>query len=262
MSNHWVDTHFHVFNAGISTEGARYIPQYAAPLSAWTQQASDCGVTRGVLVQPSFLGSDNSLMTDALRSHPDSLRGIAVVRPEVTRAELQTLHQAGVRGIRLNVAGISHEIPEWQQADSVWEAIHAMGWHIEVHTDQGKLPQVIGQLPSDIPLVVDHMAKPVQASVNDASLMVLKKRASIYPVYVKLSGAYRLGDVDSGRLAALLIDEFDPHSLLWGSDWPCTNHEKFADFERLILRAHEWIKPEFFEQIMSRNPMKLYWGTD
>ena len=260
QSKNGVDTHFHVFNAGVAIEGARYVPQYSASLAAWLQQAQSVGVGRGVCVQPSFLGTDNRWMMDSLRSNPDVLRGIAVVSPDESVETIKVLNEAGVRGIRLNLAGISHDIPQWSQAHPLWQTIREMGWHLEVHTDQGKLPQVLQQLPSELPLVIDHMAKPLQAQSSDATLQALKARARVSPIHVKLSGAYRLGDVDSARLATLLLQELGPHSLLWGSDWPCTNHEQFANFETLIAQAHQWIPSEFFEQIMTENPMRLYWN--
>jgi predicted TIM-barrel fold metal-dependent hydrolase len=102
------------------------------------------------------------------------------------------------------------------------------------------------------------MAKPMEASTSDPTLLALKKRASVAPVFVKLSGAYRLGGVDPRRLASLLLQEMGPSALLWGSDWPCTNHEQFADFETLITQAHEWIDAQDFEQVMVHNPSQLY----
>jgi predicted TIM-barrel fold metal-dependent hydrolase len=260
MSKNWTDTHFHVFNAGVAVEGARYAPQYNALLSDWMQCAGSVGVTRGVWVQPSFLGTDNSLMIEALEAHPDMLRGIAVVNPGVNIETLKTLHQSGVRGIRLNLSGVSHDIPEWTLSDHIWEAIHTLGWHLEVHTDQGKLPQVLRQIPSDTPLVVDHMAKPLEACASDPTLQALKRHASLAPVYVKLSGAYRLGGVNSETLTSLLLRELGPSALLWGSDWPCTNHEQFANFETLIAKTHQWMGGESFEQVMVHNPTQLYWG--
>jgi predicted TIM-barrel fold metal-dependent hydrolase len=260
MSKNWIDTHFHVFNAGVAVEGARYVPHYSALLSDWTQHARNVGVTRGVWVQPSFLGTDNSLMIDALKSHPDMLRGIAVVSPDVSIETLKTLHQSGVRGIRLNLSGASHEIPEWTQADSLWETLHAQNWHLEIHTDQGKLPHVLSQLPSDVTLVIDHMAKPLEARSSDPTLLALRKRTSLAPVHVKLSGAYRLGSVNPDRLASLLLNELGPRALLWGSDWPCTNHEQFGYFETLMAQAHGWIGAESLEQVLLHNPTQLYWG--
>ena len=260
MSKNVVDAHFHVFNAGVAVAGARYVPQYSALLSDWMRQAQSVGVSRGVWVQPSFLGTDNTLMLNALKSHPDMLRGIAVVRPDACVEELQVLHAAGVRGIRLNLAGVSHEIPEWTCANEVWGGMHALGWHLELHTDQGKLPQVLAQLPSDIPLVVDHMAKPQAASAEDSSIMALARRAKKSATYVKLSGAYRLGQVNAATAAWVLMNELGPSALLWGSDWPCTNHEQFADFEKLMSDALEWMSAGLEEQVMVVNPLRLYWG--
>ncbi|MEK7346268.1 MAG: amidohydrolase family protein [Pseudomonadota bacterium] len=260
MPKNGVDTHFHVFNAGVAVQGARYVPQYSALLSDWMQQSQSVGIQRGVWVQPSFLGADNSLMLKALQAHPDRLRGIAVVNPNAHYDELQALHDAGVRGIRLNLASVSHDIPEWTDAHSVWEAVRRLGWHLEIHTDQGRLPDVLAQLPSDLPLVVDHMAKPAQARADDPSLVALIARARHATVYVKLSGAYRLGNVNASQLASLWLHELGPDALLWGSDWPCTNHEQCADFEPLMAQARGWIEAEHWVQIMAINPHRLYWA--
>src|SRR6185295_5131464 len=55
------------------------------------------GVARTVLVQPSFYGTDNSCMLDALAQLGDSARGVAVVAPTVADAELKRLDGLGVR---------------------------------------------------------------------------------------------------------------------------------------------------------------------
>jgi predicted TIM-barrel fold metal-dependent hydrolase len=262
MSKSRVDTHFHVFNAGQAVQGARYVPAYSASLSDWTRQAQSAGVGRGVWVQPSFLGTDNSLMVHALKAHPALLRGIAVVHADVQADALKALHEAGVRGIRLNLAGISHAIPEWSQASTVWDVLQALHWHVEVHTDQGALPEVLAQLPADIPLVVDHMAKPLNARADDPSVVALFRRAQQTKVHVKLSGAYRLGEVKATDLAQVLLHELGPEALLWGSDWPCTNHEQFADYGQLMAQAQTWMPAHLMDQILVSNPSKLYWGED
>lgn len=261
MSKNWVDTHFHVFHAGIAVAGARYVPDYSARLADWMRQTQNAGITRGVWVQPSFLGTDNSLMRHALQAHPDMLRGIAVVQPNTPWEALTSLNEVGVRGIRLNLAGISHDIEAWTRADALWQTVQALGWHLEIHTDQGKLPHVLSQLPSELAVVVDHMGKPAQARAQDPTLLALKKRAEVVPVHVKLSGAYRLGQVDSGQWAHILCQELGPSALLWGSDWPCTNHEQCANVDQLVRQAQGWIPAEFLDQVMTLNPLRLYWGV-
>lgn len=256
-----IDTHFHVFQSGVAVDGARYVPQYSARLSDWMAQAQKVGIGRGVWVQPSFLGTDNSLMLQALEAYPDMLRGIAVVAPDVPIDALRVLHKAGVRGVRLNLAGISHEISDWTQAERVWNFMNSVGWHIEVHTDQGRLPEVLRQLPSDMPLVVDHMAKPWQARADDPSLQALVQRAKGSAVHVKLSGAYRLGGLSATHLAQLLLNELGAGALLWGSDWPCTNHENCANYEQLFADAKSWIGDDDLEKAMHDNPLQVYWKS-
>ena len=261
-SKHWVDTHFHVFHAGTAVQGARYTPQYSALLPDWMHQAQSVGIGRGVWVQPSFLGTDNRQMLSALQAHPDMLRGVAVVHPDTGDAALQAMHQAGVRGIRLNLASASHDIPAWAQAHALWDSVRRLAWHVEIHTDQGQLPGVLSQLPSDLPVVVDHMAKPHAATATDPTLKALVKRAQHSAVHVKLSGAYRLSQVNALTLASVLLNELGSAALLWGSDWPCTNHEQFANLEQLVAQAHEWIGAEHMTQVMADNPLRLYWGAD
>jgi predicted TIM-barrel fold metal-dependent hydrolase len=259
-SNDWVDTHFHVFHANEAVIGARYMPPYDARLVDWQAQAKTVGITHGVCVQPSFLGQDNSLMLRALSAQPDRLRGVAVVDVHVGPQKMHDMHAKGVRGIRLNLAGISHDVHEWTHAETVWQTMRTLGWHLEVHTNQGMLAEVLHQLPSDIALVVDHMGKPESASLDDRSIRTVLTRAKHAPTYIKLSGAYRLGQVDAKELATLWLHELGPHALFWGSDWPCTNHEKEANHIKLFAQLVDWVGEERIEALMQHNPKRFYWA--
>lgn len=270
-----VDSHFHVFEAGQSLAGARYTPPYAAPLRAWQSVAARVGVTHGVLVQTSFMGTDNSLLLAQLAQHPDTLRGVAVVPPTATLATLAPLQAQGVRGIRLNLAGQSHDMRTWALATPLWDAILQLGWHVELHTDAGALPDVMAALPLALPLVIDHFGKPAQASLQDATVAALRQRsrhgatASAAPqllkmpnLHVKLSAAYRLAlGVKPQALAQLWLDELGPQALLWGSDWPCTNHEAKADYPALHAALEDWLghAPGVVEAVRSGNAKRLYW---
>ena len=192
-----VDVHFHVFDAHVAQPGARYVPGYDARLSAWQAAAAPLGITRGVLVQPSFLGSDHRRLRTELAAHPDTLRGVAVVAPSVSAAELAALHTAGVRAIRLNLVGTDHNLAAWQGPHAPWPQLAALGWHVELHTDRGALPAALAQLPADLPLVIDHMGKPDAAHPHDPTVRALAQRAQHTPVHVTLSGAYRLGGLDA-----------------------------------------------------------------
>ena len=255
-----VDSHFHVFEAGVATSGARYVPGYPAPLDLWWRYAESAGVSHGVLVQPSFLGTDNRLVLESLAAYPERLRGVAVVHPAVTGEVLAQMNAVGVRGVRLNLVGGSHDMTQWAHAHALWDQLLAMDWHVELHTDPGCLPAVLPRLPSGLPVVVDHMGKPLEVRAGDATISILRSRRR-GPVSVKLSGAYRLAGLDPRGLARLLLDELGPSALLWGSDWPCTNHEDQADYAALVESLTRWVGADLLNAVLCVNPMRVYWGT-
>ena len=81
-----IDTHAHIFKRGLPmAPGARYTSDYDAPVEAYLKQLDDNGMSHGVLVQISFLGTDNSFLIDGLKQAKGRLRGIVVVDPEICR---------------------------------------------------------------------------------------------------------------------------------------------------------------------------------
>ena len=254
-----VDAHFHILEAGKAIEGARYVPAYAATLDQWWALADAVGVTHGVLVQPSFLGTDNRLMLEGLAAYPGRLMGIAVVEPTISLDEMTKMHVLGVRGVRLNLVGGDHCVSQWSQNSSFWDRMTSLGWHVEIHTDPGRLPDVLPKMPSETKVVVDHMAKPLIANSSDPTLQLLR-RYGPERVMVKISGAYRQAGVDAQGLVRVLLGELGQSALLWGSDWPCTNYENCADYSLLRRSLDRWVGEMSVDEIMSHNPMRLYWG--
>ena len=75
-----IDTHAHVFSHQASfIATARYTPSYTASPSDCLAHLDAHGFAHGVLVQPSFLGTDNHYMLAAIARYPDRFKGIAVV---------------------------------------------------------------------------------------------------------------------------------------------------------------------------------------
>lgn len=269
-----VDTHLHAFLAQQAQTGARYQPTYDAHLADWQAQARACGVTHGVLVQTSFMGTDNSHLLAQLATAPNHLRGVAVVSPSAKASELASLHAQGVRGLRLNLAGSAHDMTAWAQSAALWDAVLALGWPVELHTDTGALPAVLAALPAALPLVLDHFAKPQAASSLDATVQAIARRVNqpagrevtLPQLHVKLSAAYRLHPLLQSTealraLANLWLAELGPAALLWGSDWPCTNNEKFANYPVLHGQLADWLGHDaaLLTQVRQHNPLALYW---
>ncbi len=229
-----VDTHGHVFTRDMRMiEGRRYTPAYDATIADYLAMLDDNAVSHGVLVQVSFLGTDNSYLLEALRQEPARLRGIVVVEPDITVEELRALDQVGVVGVRLNLIGL----PDPALASSVWQEhlrrLAELGWQVEVQAEAHRLPRLLPLLlAANVRVVVDHFGRPDGAlGIDDPGFQYLLALGRTRSVWVKLSGEYRNGQAKQGQriamaAAAALLGEFGADRLIWGSDWPHTCFEQ------------------------------------
>ena len=99
-----VDAHCHVFGPGTEFPYAperKYTPCDASKHQLYALR-DHLGFARNVVVQATCHGADNRAMVDALVSSGGKARGVATVKRSVSDAELQAMHDAGVRGVRFN----------------------------------------------------------------------------------------------------------------------------------------------------------------
>lgn len=262
-----VDTHVHVFARGLKLAPLRrYAPEYEATIDDHFAVAQEHDITHAVLVQPSFLGTDNNYMCAALRAHRERLRGIAVVDPAISDNELDALQAAGVVGIRLNLDGLP--IPQFERAP--WPALLASlkrrDWLVEVHREACDLPRLLDPLlAAGLNVVVDHFGRPdQQLGSRDPGFRYLLEQAGSRRVWVKLSGAYRNGPAPMSftaapALAALLLEHFGPERLVWGSDWPHTRHESYIDLGLTRRMLDEWVpEPDARAQVLGATALHLF----
>lgn len=265
-----IDTHAHVFAHNLPLAWQhRYAPDYDALLSDYLAQLDTHRISNGVLVQPSFLGTDNRYLSAALAAQPERLRGIAVIDPAAAAAEpaqLDALARLGIVGIRLNLFSVAD--PDYRS--TAWQAvlpkIAELGWQVEVHCEAARLPQVVRPLiRANIDVVVDHFGRPEPAlGVNDPGFRYLLALGSTRRVWVKLSGAYRngangVGDATAEAATPLLKDALGLDRLVWGSDWPHTQFEATIRYDpayRLIQR----LLPDERERhvVLVETPAKLF----
>lgn len=262
-----IDCHAHVFTRELPMPDRRRAPAgYDATPEDYLHQLDANGMTCGVLVQPSFLGTDNGYLVAALRKYPGRLRGIAAVEPTVTAVELQALQDAGVVGIRLNLIGL----PTPDFTSSAWRTLlaelGARQWQVEVHREARELPSVIDPLiQSGVNVVVDHFGRPdAELGVADPGFRYLLGLGATRKVWVKLSGAYRNGSKGRGEATAqaampLLRSAFGLDRLVWGSDWPHTLFEKTADYATQRRLLDDWL-PEGSDRriVMGDTPARLF----
>lgn len=229
-----IDTHAHVFRSGAEMiPGRRYTPTYDATLADYLAMLDGNGLSHGVLVQISFLGTDNSHLVEALEQEPARLRGIAVVDPDIAAEELHTLDGAGVVGVRLNLIGL----PDPDLASAGWQRhlrhLAGLDWQVEVQAEASRLPRLMPPLlAAGVRVVIDHFGRPDDAlGIDDPGFRYLLAQGRTRRVWVKLSGAYRNNRAGQGERiategAAALLGEFGAERLLWGSDWPHTRFEQ------------------------------------
>lgn len=226
------------------------------------------GVGRAVLVQPSVYATDNTVMLDALRESGSAFRGVAVVEWAIGDAALESMHAAGVRGVRVNIVDVNSgkgTLP-LDLLCALARRIAPFGWHMEflMHVDEFvSLDRDLADFPVDV--VFGHLGymrtdKGLAAPGFQALLRLLKAGRS----WVKLTGPYRISTsalpyADVAPFAQALI-QAAPERVLWGSDWPhvmlkgtMPNDGEIAD----LLQA--WI-PDYDQRrkVLVDNPARLY----
>jgi predicted TIM-barrel fold metal-dependent hydrolase len=233
-----IDTHAHVFTRDLPMAHARrYTPGYDVTVDQYVACLDATGMTHGVLVQPSFLGVDNSYMLAALARYPERLRGIAMVDAGVSDEELLRLQAGGVVGVRFNLVG-GAQLPDLGGAwRSTLARIAQLGWQVEIHREAHDLPQLLDPLiDMGLNIVVDHFGcVDAGLGIDDPGFRYLLTTGASQQVWVKLSAAYRNGAGDGGRKFSrqawpLLREHLGLARLLWGSDWPHTQHESTTDY--------------------------------
>src|SRR5471032_1520121 len=158
-----VDVHCHVFGPGAEYP---YGPERKyTPCDASRQQLfalrDHLGFARNVVVQATCHGVDNRAMIDALLNSNGRARGVATVRRDITDNELQSMHEAGVRGVRFNFVKRLVDFTPKDELMLIASRIAELGWHVVIYFESVDLPELwdfFTALPTAI--VVDHMGRP------------------------------------------------------------------------------------------------------
>ena len=265
------DAHVHVYDAAYpAVAGARLTPPNARPADYRLLQRRT-GTQRVVFVTPSTYGCDNRPMLNALAAFGAQARGVAVLDEAVSDAELQALHAAGVRGVRLNLSlGVTQSV---HQLVPLAERIAPLGWHLQLLAPPdllASLGEVLMGLP--VPVVFDHFGRiaPSQARRHPAHALVLRLLAQ-RRAWVKLSGAYIVTEqattdgTDCADVAPLARGYLQaaPDRVVWGSDWPhasaSAGHQPMPDDALQMAQLAGWtVDATTLSRVLVDNPAELY----
>jgi 2-pyrone-4,6-dicarboxylate lactonase len=263
------DAHCHIFGPAAKFPFApeRTYTPVDAPKEKLFALHRKLGIDRSVLVQASCHGTDNSAMLDAIAASGGRYRGIAMVQPDIDEAELEKLHEGGVRGVRFNFVAHLGKGADIDAVRAIVEKIGPLGWHIVVHFDASRLETLAPVLKSlPVIMVIDHMGR-VDASqgTGQPAFRMLLDLMEDERFWVKVCGSERISRAgppfhDAVPFARMLVERFTDR-VLWGTDWPHPNIKKDMPDDGALVDLLALIAPEekSMRALLVDNPTRLYW---
>ena len=220
------------------------------------------GTSRVVIVQPASNHIDNAVTLDAIARLGSQARGIAVVHPTVTDAELKRLIDGGVRGIRFTQFDPRTAATTRDMIEPLAKRVAPLGLHVQIHLRGDQIVEcadLLQRLPGTI--VFDHLGR-LTNGLNDPAFAVLRRMIDRGNTWMKLSGAYTLSeppDYPGSVPVARAYIAAAPERMVWGSDWPHPTEKDKPDDAALFDLLTEWAPDAATRQrILVDNPAMLY----
>ena len=260
------DCHHHIYDPRFAYQPNAVLKPPYATVQDYKALQKKLGTSRNVMVQPSTYGIDNSCVLDVLKQMPNA-RAVCVVNSKVTDAELKTLNDAGVRGVRVqfglgNPVGADEVLP-------LAKRIAALGWHLQTNMPGEQLVQMESLLLSlPCPVIIDHLGRAIDDQCPQ--YVTVRKLLDSGHGWVKLSGAYLYGggvppDYAGASAAARGYLKTAPERCVWGSDWPHPDATKtlnpvaMPDDVVLLNLLAQWAPDaKLRHRILVENPEKFY----
>ena len=266
---HTCDCHLHIYDPERFplTPSPRVAPTRAT-LGEYRLLQRRVGCVRAVIVTPRNYATDNRATVDAIAQLGADARGVAVLHPTVTDAELRMLDKAGIRGIRFSLGDPASAVVTPAMIEPLAKRVADLGWHVQFNMTGEQvleLAPVLQRLPT--PVVFDHLASPpLPAGIEHPSHALVRRLIDKGRTWVKLSGAYsnsRTGppSYPEATVIARAFVQAAPERLVWGSDWPHPSlpDERKPDDAVLFDLLSEWApKASTRNRILVRNPETLY----
>jgi predicted TIM-barrel fold metal-dependent hydrolase len=260
------DCHMHIYDA------ARFPPlrpaarmQAQASVAEYRLLQRRLGTRRTVVVTPAVYETDNRVTLDAIARLGEA-RGVAVVHPTVTDAELKLLADGGICGIRFTQFDPATAVTTLEMIEPLSRRVADLGWHIQIHMRADQIAaagDLWEQLPSTI--VFDHMGRlPQPVGPDHPAFAIIRRLIDKGRTWVKLSGAYLDTKVGPPTYAdatavARAFAAAAPERMVWGSDWPHPTETQKPDDAVLFDVLADWVPDAATRQrVLVSNPQTLY----
>lgn len=267
-----VDAHCHVFGPQALfpfSPKAKYHPEDAGPEMLFALR-DHLGFDRNVIVQASCHGTDNSATLDAIAKSNGKARGVAVVDPDISEAELQQLHGGGIRAVRFNFL---KRLVDNAPKDKFLEVAGRLpaGWHVVIYFEADILDEMrafIDAIPA--PVVVDHMGRPdISQGPDGPEMKAFRTLLDSRPdIWFKATCPDRLDATNDpwdhfATAVRPLVEDYQDR-VIWGTDWPHPNMQSnIPDDGHLVdMIPRIAVTEELQRKLLIDNPMRLYWPED
>ena len=260
------DTHMHIYDTTVpSAPGGPPLPGHF-PVEAYRALQRRLGLGRVIIVQPNAYRDDNRVTLAAIAALGPGAKGVGVVQPGVSDAELDRLTKGGI--VAQRIFQLPNGAVGFDRMDEVMARVRPFGWHANIQLDGRVLPQYEAQLKRlDGKFVIDHVGKYLEPVAPDhAAFKSLLSLLDTGRCWVKLSAPYETSKTgapkyeDVGRLAKALV-KHAPERMMWASNWPHPSAPKDAipDDADLVDLLAEWAPDDGTRRrILVDNPQALY----
>ena len=267
------DCHHHIYDPARfppSRPSAQQVPN--ARVEDYRLLQRRLGLGRDIVVTPTPYPapvSDNQVTLDAIRQLGPNARGVVIVYPEITDAELKAYDAAGVRGVRYSLtSGRPGAASTASPADieAMSKRVNALGWHVQFNTTAEQIvaaEDLLKRLAS--PIVFDHMGHlPQPEGIGHPGFRIIRELIDKGRTWVKLSVTYDSsndgppGYADVNRVGQAYV-RAAPERLVWGSNWPHPSEPDKPDDAMLFDLLAQWAPDEATRnRILVQNPETLY----
>ena len=267
------DCHHHIYDPARfppSRPSAQQVPN--ARVEDYRLLQRRLGLSRDIVVTPTPYPapvSDNQVTLDAIRQLGPNARGVVIVYPEITDAELKAYDAAGVRGVRYSLtSGRPGAASTASPADieAMSKRVNALGWHVQFNTTAEQIvaaEDLLARLAS--PIVFDHMGHlPQPEGIGHPGFRIIRELIDKGRTWVKLSVTYDSsndgppGYADVNRVGQAYV-RAAPERLVWGSNWPHPSEPDKPDDAMLFDLLAQWAPDEATRnRILVQNPETLY----
>ncbi len=223
------DSHVHIvepISKHPQIDGRTFLAE-PAPLDVLKSNGAARGIDHFVITQPSFYGTDNTVLLGALDQLEGRGSGVAVVDPLKPAPDLKSYRERGVSGLRVNIYS-----PAAQNVGGGSDDLEAVttlaadaNLHVEIIAPLRLLLEKANFIESSgVTTVIDHYGLYGDCRPDSSEGQRLLSMLGCPHVWIKLSSPYRNPsrplNIDPDREWLELLIAVAPDRCVWGSDWP------------------------------------------